>query len=133
MSKTILIIEDDANLLYSLQAKFRIENFKVEVGHANDNFQEVLNQIKTVKPDFIILDLVLPRVDGFEIVRELKSNKETSVIPIFVFTNLSDQDSKARGLNLGVDYYLVKTDFSIDEFVSKVKKIIENKEKLGSR
>lgn len=130
MSKNIYIIEDDANLLFSLQAKFSAEGFKVQTDIGNGNVQEIVNRIKMYLPGFIILDLILPSFDGFDLLAELKKDNETNNIPVFVFTNLSDKDSKSRGLNLGADHYFLKDDFSIDSFVDKFKKIIENKEKI---
>ncbi|MEA3464267.1 MAG: response regulator [Patescibacteria group bacterium] len=130
MPRKILIIEDDANLLYGMQAKFNVAGFQA-MADAGLSKEDVLNKIKDFKPDFIILDLILPQVDGLELLKKIKANQETSSIPVFVFTNLSDQNSKSRGLDLGADYYFIKDDFSIDEFVGKVKKIIENMKKIG--
>ena len=127
MPKKIYIVEDDANLLYSLQAKFSAEGFQVRTDTGNGHVLEIINRMKMSLPDFVILDLILPNFDGFDLLGAIKKDKETKNIPVFVFTSLSDQDSKSRGLNLGADYYFVKDDFSIDGFVNKVKKIIENR------
>jgi len=129
MRKTILIVEDDANLLYGLQAKFNIEGFKTITDVGIDK-EIILDKVKNLQPYFVILDLILPKVDGLEVVRELKVNKETSNVPIFIFTNLSDEDSRERGLGLGADYYFIKSDFNMDDFVNKVMKIMENREKV---
>lgn len=126
MSKKIFIIEDDANLLSGLQAKFSLAGFEIETNSGNVEIQEIINDIKKFQTSFIVLDLILPQVDGFAIIKAIKEDEEISDSPIFVFSNLSDQDSKSRGLNLGVKHYFVKNDFSIDEFVGKVIKIIEN-------
>ena len=128
-SKKIFIIEDEASLLYSLQAKFRIEGFEV-MSDIGSEQAEVINKILRFKPNYIILDLILPKIDGFALLKEFKNQEATSAIPIFIFTNLSDQESRAKGLKLGADYYLVKADFSIDQFVSKIKAIIRNQEKF---
>lgn len=128
-SKKIFIIEDEASLLYSLQAKFRIEGFEVMTDTGSEQ-AEVINKILRFKPGYLILDLILPKVDGFVLLKEIKNQEGISTIPIFIFTNLSDQESRAKGLKLGADYYLVKADFSIDQFVSKIKAIIRNQEKF---
>jgi len=130
MSKKIYIIEDDVNILYSLQAQFSADGFKVKTDVGIDDILEIENKIKMYRADFIILDLILPKFDGFDLLRKLKSLDETKNIPIFVFTNLSDKDSKTRGLDLGADYFFIKDDFSIDGFVSKVKRIIKNTNKI---
>ncbi len=116
--------------MYSLQAKFSADGFKVKTDAGTDDILEIENRIKMYMPDFIILDLILPNFDGFDLLKKLKSLDETKDMPIFVFTNLSDKDSRVRGLDLGADYYFIKDDFSIDELVGKVKKIIENREKI---
>lgn len=132
MSKKIFIIEDDANLLSGLQAKFSLAGFEIETNSGNVEIQEIINDIKKFQTSFIVLDLILPQVDGFAIIKAIKEDEEISDSPIFVFSNLSDQDSKSRGLNLGVKHYFVKNDFSIDEFVGKVIKIIENETRMGA-
>lgn len=130
-NKKILIIEDEANLLYGLQAKFRVAGFEVITDEGADK-NAAMEKMKTFKPDYIILDIILPRVDGFNLLAEIKAEPATSLTPVFVFTNLSDAESKRRGQDLGADFYLLKTDFNLDEFVVKFKKIIDNKEKLNS-
>lgn len=124
-NKKILIIEDEANLLYGLQAKFRVAGFAVITDEGADK-TEVMEKIKTLKPDYIILDIILPQVNGFDLLAEIKAEPEISLIPVFIFTNLSDADSQQRGQALGADFYLIKTDFNLDEFVVKFKKIIAN-------
>ncbi len=128
VNKKILIIEDDANLLYSLQAKLSVQGFKVVT---DDGFaeEELMDKIINFKPDFVILDLILPKIDGFAFLKRIKATAEISSIPIFIFSNLSDDDSRSRGLNCGADYYLIKSQFSLDEFVTKVVKIIANRTK----
>jgi len=133
MPKKIFIIEDDANLLSSLQAKFSLEGFQVETSSGNVEIQEIINDIKRSRSDYIVLDLILPRVDGFEIIKDLNADEETVDLPIFIFTNLSDQDSRSRGMELGAKYYFIKNDFSVDEFVEKIKKIINNRGKMDNR
>lgn len=127
--KKILIIEDEANLLYGLQAKFRVAGFEVitDEGAAKT---ETMEKIKVLKPDYIILDIILPRVDGFDLLAEIKADPVIPPIPVFIFTNLSDADSRRRCRELGADFYLLKTDFGLDEFVAKFKKIIDNRDRL---
>lgn len=131
MKQKIFIIEDDVNLLYSLQAKLSIEDFSVQIHQGNSSIEEILQRIELYVPHYIILDLILPQVDGFEILKSLKSKKITSSIPVFIFTNLSDKDSKARSEKLGAEYYFIKSDFALDELTEKVLKIITNREKVN--
>ncbi|MDD5031973.1 MAG: response regulator [Patescibacteria group bacterium] len=129
MAKRVFIIEDDANVLSSLQAKFSLEGFQVGTSSGNMEIGSLLTEIKRFKPDFIVLDLILPVEDGFEAIKAIKADEEISLLPVFIFTNLSDQDSRNRSLNLGVKYYFAKSDVSVDDFISKVKKIISNLER----
>ena len=129
MSKKIFIIEDDANLLYGLQAKLRIEGFDVEIDEGLDE-QEILKKLQKTLPNYIILDLILPRIDGFEMIKAIKKDQTLNNIPIFIFSNLSDNDSKARSIDLGAEQFFIKNDFSVDEFVTKLKNIILNKSKI---
>lgn len=127
-NKKILIIEDDANLLYGLLAKFRVEGLEVIIDEGADK-AEAMEKIKIKKPDYIILDIILPKINGFDLLAEIKADPSISKIPVFIFTNLSDSDSRRKGAELGADFYFIKTEFNLDEFVDKFKKIISNKEK----
>ena len=129
LGSKILIVEDDANLLYGLQAKFRVEGFETITDEGADNLG-LMEKIKTLKPDYIVLDIILPKIDGFKILAEIKADQAISRIPIFIFTNLSDDDSRQKGVDLGADFYLIKDEMNLDEFVVKFKKIISNKEKI---
>lgn len=131
MDKKIFIIEDDANILFGLQAKFRVEGFLVETNAGADKPEVLLTKIKEFKPDFIILDLMLPANDGFEIARVLKNDELTKHILVLVFTSLGDNDSRARGLEIGVDQYILKYEINLDELVQKIKKTIINREKMS--
>lgn len=131
MSKKIFIIEDDANILYAMQAKFSIEGFKVEVDNGTGEREEVLNKIRVFRPDFIVMDLVLPKMDGKELLRAIKADEHTSDPYIFVFSDFSDEDDRTRRERTGADYFLIKEKFIVDDFVAKVKKIIKNKAKMG--
>lgn len=127
--KKILLIEDDVNLLYGLQAKFRIEGFETVTDEGLDK-NEVLEKITTLKPDYIILDIILPKINGLDLLKDIKARPEISRLPILIFTNLSDDDSREQAKKFGADIYLIKADFNLDEFVTKFKKIISNQEKI---
>jgi len=131
MDKNIFIIEDDVNISSGLKTKFSLAGFNI--GSLDDeeaDIEDYINSIKKFNTDVIVLDLILPNIDGFEIIKEIRKDAEISDAYIFVFTDVSDKDSKARGLQLGVNQYLLKDDFSIDEFTEKVQRIIENKEAM---
>jgi DNA-binding response OmpR family regulator len=127
MGKKIFIVEDDVILLSSLQAKFSVEGFSVVVHNGNSEINDILKLLRASKPDLIILDLILPKVDGFELLGNIKATDVINTIPVFVFSNLSDDDSKEKCQKLGADQYFVKSDFNLDQFIEKIKKIIANK------
>lgn len=127
--KKIFLLEDDVNILYGLEAQFSADDFLVESSEGDEELEELLNNIKDFAPDYMILDLILPKLDGFEIVKRIKEDEEMADLPIFIFTDLSDEDSKNRSLELGADYYFIKEEFDTYEFAEKVKKIIGNKAK----
>ena len=130
MNNKIFIIEDDANILYGLAAQLGAIGFQVETESGGEKTEEIIKKIKIFTPDFVILDLILPRLDGFSLLEAIKSDKEINT-SVFIFTNLSDEDSRARGSRLGADYYFIKNDFSIIEFTEKIKNIIKNLAKKG--
>jgi len=127
--KKIFILEDDVNILYGLEAQFSADEFIVESSEGEEELEELLDNIRSFSPDYMILDLILPKLDGFEVVKKIKEDEELADLPIFIFTDLSDEDSKHRSLELGAEYYFIKDDFDTYEFSEKVKKIISNQSK----
>lgn len=121
----IFIIEDDYNLLSGLEAKLNLLEFEVftESGLSEGAVLNSLRQIKIIQPKFIILDLTLPAVDGFEILSKIKSDEEISHIPVFVFSDLSEEDYKKRSADLGAEHFFVKNEMNLDEFLRRVLKI----------
>ncbi len=131
-SKKLFIVEDDANILYGLESQFTAADIDVEVSEADEEIEELISEIKDFNPDYIVLDLILPKMDGFEVVKRIKGDEELSEKEIFIFTDLSDEDSRGRSLELGADYIFFKDEFDTFEFAEKVIKIISNKEKRVS-
>jgi DNA-binding response OmpR family regulator len=131
MKKSIFIIEDDINLAGAMQAQFSVIGFDTEINRGNEeDIEALINEIKKVDADIVILDLILPKLDGFEIIKKIREDEEIADIYIFIFTDVSDEDSKARGLSVGANQYFIKEDFSPEEFAEKVKKIMENREAM---
>jgi len=126
MAKNILIVEDDAFLIELLSKKFASEGFKVSEAM---NGKEGLEKIKETKPDLVLLDLLLPDVngldvDGFKVLSGIKEDPATSSIPVIILSNLGQQEEIERGLKLGAIDYLIKSQFTSDEIIKKVKKIL---------
>ena len=127
MKKKVYLIEDDSVILYGLQAKLRSEGLAVIPNDGTKSLEETINDIKSASPNYIILDLILPNMDGFELLRAIKGDSELAFLPMFIFTNYSDSDTKKRCKHLGAEFYYVKSELNIDEFVQKILKIIDNK------
>lgn len=127
----IYIIENDANVLYGLQAKLSMEGFAVEINDGTDEIEHVLNLIRISKPDYIVLNLILPNIDGAAFLKALKSGDGIKQSCIFAFTNLNEKDDRKWISILGADSYFIKNEFAVDSFVEKLKKIIENRKKIG--
>jgi two-component system chemotaxis response regulator CheY len=132
-NKRIFIIEDDANLLYGLESEFTAGELEVETSEGDEEPDELMSRLRDFAPDYIVLDLILPKVDGFEIIKKIKSDEELSDKQIFIFTDLSDEDSRQRSLQLGADYVFFKEEFDTFQFAEKVKKIVANQEKNEDR
>lgn len=122
MSKKILIIEDETALLYALQSQLAVEGFQTFVA---DDGAKALEIIRRIKPDLIVLDLLLPRVDGWTFLAQIKKVDALKNIPVVIISNLSDDASQKRGLELGANDYLAKVDYSLEELVMKIKGIIK--------
>ncbi len=117
MSK-ILIAEDDKFLSSAYRVKLAKEGFEVKIA---ENGTDLLEQLKTYTPDLIILDLVMPNKDGFEVLKEIKANDKWKMIPVIIASNLGQKDDIDQGLALGANDYIVKTDLSLSGLIAKIK------------
>ena len=117
----ILIVEDDQFLLTMYQTRFEQEGFKVFV--AEDGEKGLKTAQKEI-PDFILLDILLPKMNGFEVLKELKADKKTKDIKVLLLTNLSQRGEVDEGLKYGAVDYLIKAHFMPTEVVNKVKKLL---------
>lgn len=121
MAKTILFIEDESALQKTFGDVLNKEGY--EMVSALDG-EEGLRLAKSKKPDLILLDLVLPKVHGFEVLEELKADPETKDIPIIVLTNLESMEDVDKAIELGAKTYLVKAQYNLEEVLEKIKKAL---------
>ena len=117
--KKLIIIEDEETLLNLLDKKLNQEGYSVDI--ARDG-EEGLEKIKNNKPDLILLDIVMPKMGGFEVMEILRKDEELSKIPIIIISNSGQPVELDRAKKLGVVDWLIKTDFDPQEVVDKVKK-----------
>ena len=120
----VLIVEDDNFLAEIYQKKFEMEGFKVSVA---SNGEKGLADMKKKMPDVVLLDVLLPKMDGFAVLEAAKADATTKNIPIILLTNLGQKDDVQRGLAGGAEDYLIKTHFQPSEVVDKVRKVIGGK------
>ena len=116
--KKILVIEDDNTI--SNMYKIGLTNDGYEVVIAKDG-QEGLELSASEKPDIILLDIIMPKIDGFAVLGRLKENPVTKEIPVFLLTNLGQDEDKERGKKLGAVDYVVKADLTPMQISEKIK------------
>src|SRR3989344_2888546 len=119
---TVLIVDDDAFLLDMYALKFKESGFQVEI--AKDG-EEACDKIKSTNPRAILLDIVMPKIDGFDVLRKIKQDNIAPNAVILILTNLGQKEDVERGLKLGADDYIVKAHFTPSEVVAKVKSLLE--------
>ena len=121
----VLVVEDEEILLTALTEELKQEGF--EVAGAKDGVEGVA-KAASEKPDLILLDLVMPKLDGIGALKQMKENAETKDIPVVILTNLSDYEKISDALSLGAMDYLVKANYRLEELINKIKTVLERKE-----
>lgn len=119
--KRILFIEDESALQKTFGEILKQEGY--EITSALDG-ESGLRLAKDKKPDLILLDLILPKLHGFEVLKKLKEDPKTKEIPIVVLTNLEGIGDVEKALELGATTYLVKENYSLEEIIEKIKKTL---------
>lgn len=119
----VLIVDDDDFLLEMYSLKFRESGFLVEVAQ---NGEEAVKKAKEVSPDVILLDVVMPKMDGFDVLRNLHKENIAPNAVVLVLTNLGQKDDLERGMKLGATDYIVKAHYTPSEVVKKVQSLLEN-------
>ena len=125
--KKILFIEDESALQKTFSDILSQEGYEVVSALDGEIGLKLANPSGVEKkPDLILLDLVLPKLHGFEVLKKLKENPETKDIPVIVLTNLEGIGEVEKAIDLGATTYLVKANYSLEEIISKIKKALEN-------
>src|SRR5664279_2940450 len=121
----ILLVEDDTILVEMYQAKFELEGHEVSVA---TNGEECLNILKDFQPDLILLDILMPKLNGFHVLKEIKKQPELRQIPVILLTNLGQAEvdmNQDLAKALGVNDYLIKSHHTPDEVVTKAVKVLK--------
>lgn len=123
-AKKVLVVEDDRFLLSIYATKFEKEGYEVLIAENGEDGLEIA--IKE-KPSIILLDILMPKMNGFDFLDKIKSKKEYADIPVILLTNLSQDKDIDKGLAMGANDYLVKAHFMPAEVVAKVEEVLVKK------
>jgi two-component system alkaline phosphatase synthesis response regulator PhoP len=126
--KKILIVEDDSFLHSLLADNMSLLRDKGLEVIPTFNGEDALKAARERKPDVVLLDIVLPGMNGFEVLEELKKDKELKDVPVIILSNLSQDEDIKRGKDLGADEFLVKANFTLDVLTEKIANVLEGKE-----
>jgi DNA-binding response OmpR family regulator len=116
-TKKILVVDDEVDLVETLRFPLEMEGFQVLVSY---NGEDALNQARKENPDLVLLDVMLPKLDGYKVCRLLKFDERYKHIPILMLTAKTQEKDKLTGVETGADEYITKP-FDIDQLMEKVK------------
>lgn len=116
-AKRILLAEDDRFLRRAAEARLRQHGFEVLIAHDGE---EALQVARAERPDLVLLDVVMPRLQGFEVLKALKRDAVTARIPVIVLSNLGQNSDVEQAIALGAEAYLVKAHLSLQDLVQKI-------------
>lgn len=122
--KKILVVEDDPFISDIYVMELENQGYKVSV--VNDG-EEATDILRNNYFEVILLDIIMPKKDGMTVLSEIKANPSLTKIPVLILSNLGRKETMKKALDLGAEDYIIKTQFTPQEVVKKVKSIIENK------
>ncbi len=125
----LLLLDDDHFFQHFYALKLREQGITVEV--AGDG-QEGLEKLKTMRPDIILLDLIMPKKNGFEVLAEISSDENLRTIPVLVFSTLGQNADIDKAIQLGAAGYVNKTFFDFDNLLKKVLEIVKGKQEVAT-
>lgn len=123
--KRILLTEDDEFLSSLIKNRLERERFEVKVAKDGD---EVLAMLKTYQPDLVLLDIILPKKLGFEVLEEIQANTKLNHAPVMILSNLGQDSDIQRAKELGAVDYFIKAKVVIDDLIKRIKSFLEVKE-----
>ena len=132
MLKKILIVEDEEILLDLLQKKLTKEGYEISVARDGEEGLKIMREMEP-KPDLILLDIVMPKMGGFEVMEEMVKEPELKKIPVIIISNSGQPVELDRAQKLGAKDWLIKTEFDPEEVIEKVKKQLPTPEEFVKR
>jgi DNA-binding response OmpR family regulator len=121
MPKTVMIIEDDRFLSSLMKARLEKEGFAVVQAYDGE---EAMEALKTVLPALIILDLIMPKVTGFEVLQAISITPQLDKVPVVIVSNLAQDSDIEKARQLGAREYFIKVKISIDDLIGKIKTLV---------
>jgi len=122
MAKKILVVEDDKFLRELISQKLASEGYDVIEAVDGD---KGIEKIKNEKPDMVLLDLIIPGIDGFEVLAKMKADPETANTAVIILSNLGQKDDIEKGLEMGANDYLIKAHFTPGEIIEKIQQVLK--------
>ena len=117
----ILLIEDEEMLASMYSTKFKNDGFDIEI---SGDGEDGLKKLEKETYDFILLDIILPKLDGFAVLSEIRKGGKNSKTPVLLLTNLGQEEDVKKGEKLGASGYLVKANFTPTQVISKIKELL---------
>lgn len=114
----ILVVEDDSFVIDIYNTKLTEEEYEVIEAR---NGIEAMKKLETIRPDLILLDIIMPYMDGVEVLKKIKKDEKLKTIPVILLSNLSQKEEINESLGLGADDYLIKSHFTPSEVLEKIK------------
>ncbi len=124
----ILLAEDDKLISNSLCEALKVSGYEAIPAYDGE---EALAKAKEIAPDLLLLDIMMPKLDGISVLWELKANPQTAKIPVVVLTNMGDVETIGKIVDAGAVDYLLKSDQSVDDIIQKVKDVLSRTVKLA--
>lgn len=125
-STNILLVEDDKYLMHACKDALELSGFSVDMAETGVG---ALDQMRRKKPDFVLLDIIIPDKNGFEVLEEMRMDDELRDIPVLIFSNLGQKSDIEKGKSFGALDYLVKSDFSMKEIITKIREYVAETKK----
>lgn len=119
--KKVLLVEDDKMILDMYTLKFTQEGYEVTQA---ENGKDGLDLARKINPDIVLLDIILPQMDGFTVLKALKADPKMQKVPVVLLTNLGQDGDVKKGIELGAVDYLIKANFTPSQVVDKVKSVL---------
>jgi DNA-binding response OmpR family regulator len=129
--KTFLAVEDDELIRHLYERSFRVAGQEIEIAKDGEEALEKLSKME-VKPSVILLDIMMPKMNGFDVLEAIKKDDTLKDIPVIMLTNLGSEEDREKGLALGALDYLVKSDYNPSQVVEKVIELTEKNARATS-